>query len=143
MAVAAVLVASAAQASLGNAQSSVTADALAMQGQVVVIDHSRYTAQEITAPSGLRVREYVDAKGVVFAVSWDGPVMPDLMGLLGSHYSEYTDAVAAQAPVGLHRALNIALPGLVVQSGGHLRAYAGRAYLPQLLPAGVTAAEVQ
>jgi hypothetical protein len=38
--------------------------------------------------------------------------------------------------------LRVALPGLIVESGGHLRAYAGRAYLPALVPAGVPAADL-
>jgi len=34
-------------------------------------------------------------------------------------------------------------PGLVVQSGGHMRAFFGRAYIPQMLPRGISAAEIQ
>jgi hypothetical protein len=30
-----------------------------------------------------------------------------------------------------------------VQSGGHMRAFRGRAYLPQLLPAGVSGDEIK
>jgi hypothetical protein len=130
-------------ASLGDAQASVMADARRLQGTVVASTHLHYTMQEITTSSGLLVREYVNDSGMVFAVGWSGPVMPELAGLLGSHHVQYAEAVAAQTPVGVHRTLNIVLPGLVVQSGGHLRAYAGRAYLPQQLPADVSAQELQ
>jgi len=34
-------------------------------------------------------------------------------------------------------------PGLVVQTGGHMRAYFGRAYVPELVPQGVTIEEIQ
>ncbi len=32
----------------------------------------------------------------------------------------------------------VELPGLVVQSGGHMRSFAGRAYIPEALPQGVS-----
>jgi hypothetical protein len=32
---------------------------------------------------------------------------------------------------------------LVVQVGGHMRAHSGRAYLPQALPSGVTAGDLE
>jgi hypothetical protein len=55
---------------------------------------------------------------------------------------EYATALAALNHPGLHRSLRVALPELIVESGGHLRAYAGRAYLPALVPAGVPAADL-
>ncbi|WP_250520786.1 DUF2844 domain-containing protein, partial [Caballeronia sp. NCTM1] len=33
--------------------------------------------------------------------------------------------------------------GLVVHSGGHMGAFSGSAYLPQSLPAGVSASDIQ
>src|SRR4051812_5246505 len=37
--------------------------------------------------SGTRVVEYVNREGVVFAVSWTGPFLPDLRELLGRHFA--------------------------------------------------------
>ena len=34
-------------------------------------------------------------------------------------------------------------PGLVVHSGGHMRAFVGHAYVPQLVPAGVATGEIR
>jgi hypothetical protein len=130
-------------AGLGGDLPSVVADAAALQGVAEAGSGPQYSVQDIRASSGLQVREYLDSKGIVFAVSWSGPVMPELQRLLGSYYAEYSAAVAAVAPGGLRRGLNVVLPDLVVQSGGHLRAYAGRAYLPTLLPAGVTVSTLQ
>ena len=61
--------------------------------------------------------------------------------LLGVHFTSYAAALAAVAHPGIHRSLRVESPGLIVELGGHLRAYVGRAYLAALMPAGVTAAE--
>jgi hypothetical protein len=39
--------------------------------------------------------------------------------------------------------LLIQVPGLVMQMGGHMGALTGMAYLPQSLPAGVRAEDIQ
>jgi hypothetical protein len=39
--------------------------------------------------------------------------------------------------------LMIELPGLVVEQSGHARAFAGRAYVPDMLPTGVRTEEIQ
>jgi hypothetical protein len=72
------------------------------------------------------------ADGKVFAVSWSGPVNPDLRQVLGSYYPQF--AQAASTTHGNHRRLNIEQPGLVVQNVGRLRAFAGRAWVPSMLP---------
>src|ERR1019366_2592885 len=53
---------------------------------------------------------------------------------------------AAQAKVNAHagrRPLVIEQPGLVVRSGGHMRWFAGQAYIPEMLPRGVTAEAIR
>jgi hypothetical protein len=129
-------------AGLGSDAASALADASELHGVVNAISLPLYGIQEITTDTGMRVREYVSHDGIVFAVSWAGPVLPDLERLLGTHYVEYTTALAALNHPGLHRSLRVALPELIVDSGGHLRAYAGRARLPALVPAGVSAADL-
>ena len=90
-----------------------------------------------------RVREFLNRDGVVFAVAWTGPVMPDLQRLLGGSFPAYTAALRALANPGLHRDLRIASSELVVESGGHLRAYVGRAYLPALIPIGTSISDLR
>jgi hypothetical protein len=131
-----------AHAGLGGDVAGALADGSEMHGVVNSITLAKYDIEEITADTGMRMREYVNRDGVVFAVSWAGPVLPDLQRLLGAHYVEYTTALAALNHPGLHRSLRMALPELIVESSGHLRAYAGRAYLPALVPAGVPAADL-
>lgn len=81
------------------------------------------------------VREYSDSRGVVFAVSWSGPVLPDLRTLLGIHFSTMRDAAAARPKAG-NSQLALRRPDVVIVSGGHMRAFTGRAWIPTALPAG-------
>jgi hypothetical protein len=130
-------------AGLGGDAASVVADGAELHGVVNSTSLPQYDIEEITADTGMRVREYVGRDGVVFAVSWTGPALPDLQRLLGTHHVEYTTALAALSRPGLHRSVRIASSELVVESGGHLRAYAGRAYLPRLIPAGISMADLR
>ena len=130
-------------AGLGGDAAGVAADGTELHGVVNSTSLPQYEIEEITTDTGMRVREYVGRDGVVFAVSWSGPALPDLQRLLGSHYVEYTTALAALTRPGLHRSVRIASSELVVESGGHLRAYAGRAYLPTLVPAGISTADLR
>jgi hypothetical protein len=131
-----------AHAGLGSDAASVLADATELHGVVNSAVHQQCDVQEISAETGMHVREYLNRDGVVFAVSWTGPVLPDLQQLLATYYAPYTAALAALNHPGLHRSARVTLPELVVESGGHLRAYAGRAYLPALIPAGMSAADL-
>ena len=86
----------------------------------------------------MTVREYVDGSGNVFAVGWDGPVLPDFERLLGSHFAAYQAAMqTARRGVGIHSA------DLVLESGGMMRAFTGRAYLPSRLPSGFNAQDIR
>jgi len=103
-----------------------------------------YSVTQTTLASGDIVREYVSAAGTVFGIAWRGPMMPDLPTLLGSYFTQYDSARVAQRTARPGRGpLNVQLPGLVVRSGGHMGAFSGQAYLPQSLPAGVSAADIQ
>ncbi|MFI4889375.1 MAG: DUF2844 domain-containing protein [Steroidobacterales bacterium] len=129
-------------ASLGADAASVASDAARLHGGDQVTALQAYDLHEISADAGMRIREFVDCDGVVFAVAWSGPVVPDLHMLLGASYSTYTAALAAVTQRPLHRFVRIASPGLIVESGGHMRALSGRAYLPDLVPPGLSAADI-
>jgi hypothetical protein len=100
-----------------------------------------YSLHEIRLTGGTRVREYLDAGGIVIAVSWSGPFMPDLRQLLGSHFSTLVDQAASKPRAG-QGALLLARPEVVIESGGHMRAWQGRAWLPDRLPAGLNANDI-
>jgi Protein of unknown function (DUF2844) len=136
------LATSLAYAGLGGDSASVNADAADLHGVVSAEDFSHYTAQQITGQSGMRIREFLNENGIVFAVTWTGPVLPDLRRLMGARFADYATALAALRHPGLQRSLRIAMPDLIVESGGHLRAYSGRAYLPALIPSDVSLSEL-
>ncbi len=128
-------------AALGEGESSVTADQVQMQATLRVTGSGKFTVHEMQLPSGTAVREYVTPAGTVFAVSWQGPALPDLRQVLGRYFTRYTEAIRTNIAGGGARL--IAQPGLVVQSGGRMRSFIGKAYVPQLLPRDVLAEEIQ
>ncbi|HWS62831.1 MAG TPA: DUF2844 domain-containing protein [Steroidobacteraceae bacterium] len=130
-------------AALGGDTASVASDADALQGVIHSTPLQQYDIHDITSGNGMRLREFQNRSGVVFAVVWSGPAMPDLQKLLGASYQTYTTAVAAANHPGLKRPLRIATSDLVVESEGHMRAYTGRAYLPALIPAGTSPADLR
>jgi hypothetical protein len=94
-----------------------------------------YTVSQSTLDSGTIVREYSDAAGVVFAVSWNGPTLPDLRTLLGDKFTSMTSA-AAKRPKAGHSQLAVEQSDVVIVSNGHMRSFAGHAWIPSTLPAG-------
>jgi hypothetical protein len=132
-----------AKAALGADPASVLSDGAALQAEVRTTKLMTYDIGEIDAAGNLRVREFVGRDGTVFAVSWSGSVPPNLQRLLGRSFSAYAAVLAGMSHPGLRRSVRVALPELVVESGGHLRAYSGRAYLPALIPAGVPLADLR
>ena len=133
-----------AKASLGGKTVSVIADQAYMQGKLTRTAKDAYTVQEIQAPTGVVVREYVSQSGMVFSVAWQGPTQPDLRQVLGSYFTTFTQAVQAQRATRVARGpLVIKQPGLVVEIGGHMRWFVGRAYVPGMIPAGVALEEIR
>jgi Protein of unknown function (DUF2844) len=128
-------------AELGGDLSSVESDQLKMKGTLRSTVGAAYTVHEIQTASGTAVREYVTPAGKVFAVAWRGPQMPDLRQMLGTYFKQYTAAPRGPHPDHAHFA--VTQPNFVLQSSGHMRAYSGRAYDPQLLPQNVAVTDIQ
>jgi len=97
--------------------------------------------RELQLPSTTIVTEYLTSTGVVFAVSWHGPFLPDLHQVLGNYFANYQSA--ARQPVVRRRLVRLSSPDIVIESSGRMRAFTGRAWVPALLPTGVTAADIQ
>ncbi|WP_415914060.1 DUF2844 domain-containing protein [Paraburkholderia sp. J12] len=102
-----------------------------------------YTVRQTTLGNGTVVREYLSPAGTVFGVGWTGPQPPDLSALLGSYFPQYVAGVKASRAAGVHGPGVVDQPGLVVHSGGHMGAFSGQAWVPQDLPAGVSASDIQ
>ena len=94
---------------------------------------------ELRSPTGAVVREFATSSGKIFAVTWHGPWPPDLQHLLGTHFAEFQQAVQSPNARAAHGPLTIQQGNLVVELGGHMRDFAGRAYLSDQVPAGVRA----
>jgi hypothetical protein len=131
-------------AALGGDVASVQDDQAHMKGSLKTTEATTYTLHEIKGDSGTTVREYVSPAGDVFAVSWQGPFLPDMKQILGSYFQAFSSAARAQRTARRGRGpLSIQQSGLVVESGGHMRAFSGRAYDPGKLPQGVSANEIR
>ncbi len=128
-------------AGLGGDITSVARDGAKMRAAIIVRQAERYAIHEMKSESGATVREFTTPEGKVFAVAWEGPSHPDYQQILGPYFAKLQQATgqrrARRAP------LLIETPEFVFQSLGHFRALAGRAYLPQLMPADVSAEEVR
>jgi hypothetical protein len=129
-------------AHLGGDTDSVSADRDAMHAQLRSIPMQLYNVHEITTPGGGVVHEYSTRQGTVFAVTWRGQLPPDLAQLFGNYYKQYQDAAAAHSRPGMHRQLNISNADFVVASTGRMRSFRGAAYVPSLVPAGVSVADL-
>jgi hypothetical protein len=149
-----------AMATLGGSAQSIAADQQALGGQLgtpnqpqlstgaqtlkeqtPVPSSPAYTVEQISIPTGVTVNEYLSSSGTVFAVSWRGPRPPDLSQLFGSYFAAYQTAAAAPQKQRGH--LLVQTENLVVETGGHVRDLRGRAYVPALLPPGVSVDEIQ
>ena len=130
-------------AALGGDPTSVDADRAHLKATSLEVKPSEaYEVHPIQAPGGTIISEYISSTGRVFAVAWHGPFIPEMQQILGSYFQQYSAALGAKRPYG-RRPLNIQEPGLVVQTGGHMGAYFGRAYLPEMLPASLKADEIK
>lgn len=129
-----------ATASLGGDATSVQTDASNMKAQLRITQKQSYAVHELQTASGVLVREYVSPAGKVFGVSWQGSALPDMHQVLGTYYQRLATASPSRRPQG---PITINEPGLVLQSSGHMRAYTGKAYIPQMLPEGVRPDAIQ
>ena len=129
-----------AAAALGEPETSVQTEVARMRGSITVTPHANYKLHEILLPSGTLVREFAGSDGKVFAVAWNGPTVPNLREILGQYFDSYV--TAAKTPHSGHHHLQIRQSNLVVSAGGHMRAFSGRAYLAQAIPAGTSTAEL-
>jgi hypothetical protein len=135
------MVAAPAFADLGGTLTSIKADQQKMAASLQVTSTSGFQLHEMQSVQGIRVREYASPNGIVFGVTWNGPWAPDLRQLLGAYFNQYM--VAAQGRKASRGPVTIQLPGLIVERGGHARSFFGRAYVPQMIPQGVSADDIK
>lgn len=132
----------AAQAVLGATADTIHADQIRYKGvrSENVNATGLMTTHEIRLRDGSGIKQYVNAAGVVFAVSWRTRLKPDLEALLGPQFAVQATAVGTtQGVAGIKRQHSLRLPNLVVHQGGRMNAFAGLAYVPTQVPEGIDA----
>src|SRR5258707_660539 len=130
-----------ASATLGEPEVTVQTDVARAHASIKSLqDRASYRVHEIQLPSGTVMREFVAPNGNVFAVTWQGPTRPDLRQALGQYFDTY--AAAPRSKLADRRHVQIRQGDLVVQAGGHMRAFSGRASLLSAVPSGVDLGEL-
>jgi hypothetical protein len=100
---------------------------------VVSKTSSNYLVLDTTLATGTQVRQYVAVSGLVFAVTWSGPFLPELRILLGKYFDAMLAESARTTSVGRsHIAINHR--EFVINLGGHMRAFEGEAWIPAQMP---------
>jgi len=121
-----------AHATLGGDVPSIRANLASLGATLQLATSDRH---ELVLPSGTVVREYVSPAGVVYAISWRGSGLANLRELLGPYFAQVEHARHS----GGHHLLNLVGTDLVVRAMGHRHSFAGHAWVPSLVPAGVDA----
>lgn len=130
-------------ATLGESADSVMTDRKALSAvRAVTKTHNAYSVQEISSDT-VAVREYISPAGIVFGIAWNGLIHPDLTLLLGSYSSEYQKSARQTHRKPGSRFSQIRTDRIVVEKWGHMRNLRGRAYVPSLIPPGVTVDEIK
>jgi hypothetical protein len=141
-----VLSCNSAQAELGAAPSTFSNKVEVRKAQSLAVSASQaphnYRVSESLLNTGTVVREYIGGNGVVFAVTWQGPFLPDLQNLLGKHFDTMRTE-AARVPRAGNSQLQIIRPEVSIYSGGHMRAFTGRAWILSEFPADFKQEDIQ
>jgi hypothetical protein len=138
---AAALAATPAGATLGQNLASVEVDRLQLKASVTRTNHAAYTVHEMAVGEQGVVREYAAPNGIVFAVTWHTPGMPNLKQLLGAHYDELAKPVAVRKG-GLGH-FEARTDQVAFSSSGRMRSFHGGAYLINGLPSGVSVNDIK
>ena len=129
-------------AALGGDADSALRDHAALGATDVVTVNPGYDLHEVRTADGVVVRQYLDhASGKVFALSWQGPRSPAVGDLLGGFAPRYF--AAARLHRTGHHVLTISNPDFVLSIFRLPRGWAGQAYVPTALPAGVDRREIR
>lgn len=131
------------EAALGEPAASVAVDRKALSAtQRAATIRKGYTVQELVT-GGNTVREYIAPSGIVFAVAWNGISHPDLTPLLGTYVTEYKQALRQAPRQRGQRRSQVRAARVIVEKWGHMRNLQGRAYVPALIPEGVSSDDIK
>ena len=98
------------------------------------------SVHDLRLPDGSSIRQFVNARGVVFAVAWSTRMKPDFAQLLGRYAADFdAGAEPALRQPGLKRSVAVDHGDLVLHSGGRPGAFVGKAWLKSQRPTDVSA----
>ena len=121
-----------------GAQQGASAPAAGTRQLQAALPATTYTVWTSVLPTGTVVQEYVNASGQVFALSWQGRLLPDLDSFLGTYAGEYQQAVDQKQSSGQRNAfVSTNKTNIVISSHGRMGNFKGHAYLPALVPPGL------
>ncbi|CAH2893638.1 MAG: FIG00459208: hypothetical protein [uncultured Paraburkholderia sp.] len=106
-----------------------------------LVSAAPYSVRQSVDANGVTIREYVLSANVVFAVTWDGPVRPNMRALLGSYFANYV--ASGQSGVRGSGPLIEGNDDFRIESAGRLGRFFGRAWVPRLMPAGVRPGDLE
>ena len=138
------LCASAALATLGRSPNSASTTATPASGASIkaaaaAVPSGLYVRNQVQLANGTVVNEFTNTEGIVFAVTWVGPVLPDLNTLLGDYFSAFMGEAQRNRSAGKRGApVSLSSSDLVVSSTGRMGHFSGYAHVPALTPAGVS-----
>jgi len=130
-------------AALGESESSVNLDQQVLRGADREEARTGYKLHQIIAVDGTIVKEFVSPAGLIFGISWQASRMPNLQQLLGPSMTELQVALQSRTRRPGRAPLIVRTNKLVFFSGGHMRSFHGYAYVPGLVPGGVSPEVVQ
>jgi len=104
--------------------------------------HKPYTVDQLSLGNE-SVMEYHTLDGVCFAVTWVGSVQPEISSLLGKYSDEHAKALTNRPTNKLSRRFGrVESANITVERFGVANHFSGRAYVPALIPAGVSLDEI-
>jgi hypothetical protein len=130
------LLSGAAQAGLGSPAARLQQDRVQLGAASTQITHlGAYDKHAMVTSNGVGVRAYSGRDGRVFAVTFNGPAMPDLKVLLGDRFGEYAAAVHPSPTT--HKVYTHSSSTLELSIVKLPRGFTGSAYVPGAVPTGV------
>ena len=131
-----------AHAGLDEPVARIAQDQLAFKSAPARVTHAAaFDRHELLTTDGVNVHEFVGRNGRVFAVTFNGPAMPDLKVLLGGRFNE--SAAAVHPSPSTHKVYTHSSRTLELSIVKLPRGFAGSAFVPGAIPAGVTARDLQ
>ncbi len=127
---------------LGECANSIESDRVFLSAKRSTTRYNEgFSVQQIDS-NGTVVREYISPSGIVFGIAWNGILHPDLSQLLGAYAGQYQEALQKTPRRHGRRHVQIKADKVIVEKWGHMRNLQGRAYVPDLIPPGVSVADI-